>query len=755
MRKIFICLIFFLFSVTGFSQNAIIRIDIEGNKIVSDAKIISKIKIRAGHEYNDNIINEDIKNLYGTGFFDNIEVEKKEDAEGVVVVFKLEEKPVLKSLVIQGARVIPKRKIIDSIDIKEGAFIDEYKLKEASAKIKDLYDTKGFYQTEVTYEMEFISDRNEIEARFLIDEKKLVKIRKVDIKGNKTISTARVLRLMKTKKAWLLNRGVFKEGVLEDDTKRISEFYKLEGFGDVGVETEINPYKNGVAVTVNINEGDRYYIGEIKIEGSKNISLQEIDEAKKLKSGDVFSEQAIYEDSSKIREVYMNKGYIFSQVEPFSYFNLETQRIDVTYKIVENEVAYIEMINIKGNVRTKDEVVRRELRVFPMDKFDGEKVRRSKERLENLGFFEEIRLGTEPGSKPNWIDLVVDVKEAKTGYLSFGGGYSSIDEFLGFVELRQRNFDYKNFSTFTGAGQDLSINASFGTVSEQYQLSFTNPWIFNQPISFGFDGYKKGHSREQDVGYAYEEEIRGGVLRLGKEFSDHLRGGLKYRYERVDIGDIVDDASQDLKDEKGVNNLSSGEISASYDTRNNVFSPSRGVFLSNNFQVTGGPFGGDKDFLKYMARLSLYFPMAQKSVIEWRTRCGVADPFSNTEKVPIYERFFAGGASTIRGYHERKIGPIDDSTEDPLGGESMFVSNVEYTYPLADFIKVATFFDTGNVWTEFNDFLSGGLKSSVGLGMRVKTPIGPVSVDYGWPLNLEPGEDGKEGRFHFSVSRGF
>jgi outer membrane protein insertion porin family len=296
---------------------------------------------------------------------------------------------------------------------------------------------------------------------------------------------------------------------------------------------------------------------------------------------------------------------------------------------------------------------------------------------------------------------------------------------------------------------------SFGTLTDTYRVSFTNPWIFDKPISFGFDGYKKGHTREEDVGYAYEYDVRGGRLRLGYEFNDYLKGGVAYRFERVEINDIVPEATQELKDEAGTNDLSSGEINLSFDTRDNAFSPSKGIYFSNSFQITGGPFGGDKDFIKYLSRLSLYFPLVNKSVIEFRFRIGFANPFSDTDKIPIYERFFAGGASTIRGYHERKVSPIDAVTEDPIGGEAMFIGNIEYTYPLTNFLKVATFFDTGNVWKEKEDFLSGGLKSSIGVGLRVKTPIGPISIDYGWPLNTEPGEEGKQGRFHFNVSRGF
>ena len=747
----------FLFLVVAFkvySEDNIYRVDIVGNKIVSNATIISKIKIRAGQPYNKNVVNEDVKNLYAMGFFETVEVEKKDIAEGAVIIFKVKEKPVLKDIVIEGAKFIRKKKIFESIDIKKGAFVDEYKMEEAARKIKDLYDKKGFSRTEISYSLTPLADQNEVEARFIIIEKKILKVRGIKIKGNEAVSTRKLLRLIKTRKAWLLNKGIFREDVLDDDIIRIIDFYQFQGFSDVEIDVDTDYKVKGVYVSIYIAEGKRYYIGEIEIAGNKVVSSRELTKRMRLNPGSIFTEQSIYEDSSRIRELYIDKGYIFSQVEPFSLLDPETEKINLTYKVTENEVAYIESIDIRGNTKTKDKVIRRELKIYPGDRFDGKKVRKSKEKLENLGFFEEIRFGTEPASEINDIDLVVEVKEAKTGYFSFGGGYSSIDQLIGFAEVRQRNFDYKNFSNFTGAGQDLSLMFSMGTLTDNYQLSFTNPWIFDVPVSFGFDGYKKGHKRESDVGYAYDQEVEGGALRLGREFNDSLSGKLTYRLEKVDISDVVDEASQDLKDEQGINDLSSGELSLSYDSRDNVFFPLRGIYLLNTAQVTGGIFGGDKDFVKCFSRLSFYLPVWERSVVELKLRSGFADPFSATAKIPIYERFFAGGSSTIRGYRERKVGPIEISG-DPIGGEALFVGNLEYTYPLSDFFKVASFYDMGNVWSKNSDFLSGGFRSSVGLGLRVKTPIGPISVDYGWPLDLEPGEDKKNGRFHFSVSRGF
>ncbi|MFH1771902.1 MAG: outer membrane protein assembly factor BamA [Candidatus Omnitrophota bacterium] len=755
-RILFISLLALLILPSAFSESTICRIAFDGNRIISDATVLSKIKIRAGQAYNDNIVNEDIKSLIATGFFEDVEVERDFVPEGAVIKFKLREKPLLKKVTIEGARRIRRQKIEKEISLKDGSFVDDYALSDAANKIRDLYRDKGFTQASVSHSMIVLdSQKNEVEVKFIIEERAVLKVRGVDIAGINSISPRRIKRLMKVKKKWLFNRGVFNESSLSDDVKRITDFYRQKGFADVKVNTDIRYDEKGVFVTVKINEGEVYHIGSIIIEGNRDIELDELISEIQLKEGDIFSHDSVYQVSSKLREIYFNRGYIFSAVDPISSFNEETNKVDVAYKIVENNVAHIARVNITGNARTKDEVIRRELRVYPNERFDGAKVKKSKERLDNLDFFEEVRIGAGPSSEPDWVDLNIDVKEARTGHFSFGGGYSSVDELVGFVEVRQRNFDYKNLSTFTGAGQDLSAYFSMGTVTQQLQLSFTNPWIFDRPISFGFDAYKKGHQREEDVGYGYEKDIRGGVLRLGREFSDRLKGGIGYRLETVTIGDVIDTASDELKSEVGRNDLSSLETNLAFDTRDNVFSPTKGIYFYNFLKFTGGPLAGDKDYFKYIARLSHYILAVNQSVLEFRVRGGIADPFSSTEKIPIYDRFFAGGADTIRGYNERKVGPIDPVTEDPIGGEALFVGNIEFTYPVADFVKAAVFFDTGNVWKDKSDFFQGGFKSSIGLGLRVKTPVGPVSIDYGWPLNTEPGEEEKGGKLHFSVSRGF
>jgi outer membrane protein insertion porin family len=298
------------------------------------------------------------------------------------------------------------------------------------------------------------------------------------------------------------------------------------------------------------------------------------------------------------------------------------------------------------------------------------------------------------------------------------------------------------------------------------ELSFSEPWLFDYPVSFGFDIYHRVHERDEDLGYGYNEKVTGGDLRLGKELSEYLRGDLVYRLDEIDISDFEDDTSQDFKDEGGKNLVSSLTPSVTFDNRDNVFNPRRGNYLTGGMQLAGGPLGGDKNFWKFSGRASHYIPMPRNAVLEFRGRIGLADPFSGDNKIPIYERFFAGGAYSVRGYEERKVGPVDSSSHDPIGGASMLIGNIEYTYPLFEFLKVAAFYDVGNVWEKIGDIgsnknangveNSGGFKSSFGIGLRIKTPIGPILLDYGIPMDKESGEDSKKaGRFHFSASHNF
>jgi outer membrane protein insertion porin family len=762
--------IFFIFVLLGICYaeelqespaKVVTAIEIKGNKNISSNTIISKMKTRVGNVYQESIISDDLKRIYLLGFFSDIKIDSEDYKEGIKLIITVAERPIIEKITFSGITrlTIKEDKLKESLKSKETQYLDYANLNEDVQVMKKLYEKIGYSKVEIEYEVDTNKETNKAKVHFTAKEGKKTRIRNIFIEGNSAYPAQRILKLMKTKRAWLFNAGILKEEVLKEDIERIKAFYEKNGFADVSVDYEIKPQakKPLLYITVRIQEGKKYLIGNVTIQGTKDIQNKEVlATLKETMPGAVFSQEALKQDIANIQGLYFDRGYIFVQVQEATSLNPQTGRIDIRYKITENEIAYVDKIKIRGNVKTKDVVVRRELRILPGERFDGEKLRRSKERLQNLGFFEEISYDTEDTDVANKKDLVVEVKESKTGAFSFGGGYSSIDQFVGFVEIEQKNFDWKNFPYFTGDGQDLRFRASTGTTTSGFDLSFTEPWVFDYPVSFGFDGYSSSRQRESDVGYGYDEEITGADVRLGKELSEYVKAELIYRFDVIDITNITEDATDDLKNEYGRNSVSSITFGLTYDSRDNIFDTKKGNYLSGSLEDAGGLFAGDKNYVKFYGQASHYFPMFKSSVLEARARIGLADAYGDSNTLPIYGRFFAGGARTIRGYQERKIGPIDPASKDPLGGEGMLVGNLEYTYPLFDFLKLATFYDVGNVWSKFKDFGSGGLKSSIGLGLRIKTPIGPIMLDYGIPFNKEPGEDTKSsGRFHFSVSHGF
>lgn len=747
-------------------------IEVKGNKNISTNTIASKMKTRIGSPYQENIISDDLKRLYLLGYFSDIKIDTQGYKDGIKIILTVAERPIIEKITFSGMIhvTMKEEKLKATLKSKETQYLDYPSLAEDVRTLTKMYEKMGLSQAQITYKVDLNKETNKAKIEFNAVEGKKVRIKDIIIEGNKSFTKKRILKLIKTKSAWFFNAGILKEEVLKEDIERIKSFYSKGGFTDVAVTYEVKPDAKKpylLYIYINIKEGKKYLVGSVTINGNKDIPQKEILAVlKDCLPGKVFSNEALKSDASSIHGLYFDKGYISAQIQDTTAVNSQTGRVDVVYNIAENEVAYVAKIKIRGNVKTKDVVIRRELRVNPGDKFDGEKLRRSKERLQNLGFFEEISYDTEDTNVPDKKDLIVEVKESKTGAFSFGGGYSTVDQFVGFVEVEQKNFDWKNFPYFTGGGQNLKFRASFGTVSSGFDLSFTEPWLFDYPISFGFDAYRRQHKRDSDVGYGYDEKITGGDLRFGKEISEYLSSNLMYKIEEIDISNITDNATNDLKQEYGKNKVSSIIPGLTFDSRDNVFDPRKGDYLNGSLQWAGGPLGGDKDFWKFFGRASHYFPMPLNSVLEVRGRVGLAAAYGDSERLPIYERFFAGGAYTIRGYEERSLGPVDPASKDPLGGNSMAIGNFEYTYPLFSFLKMAAFYDVGNVWLKLGDIGSskdannvketGGLKSGFGLGLRIKTPIGPIMLDYGIPLNKAPGEDDKtSGRFHFSASHGF
>ena len=735
----------------------VITIRVKGNQAISTATILSKVKTQPGGKLEQEVINDDIKRLYALGYFTDVAIDVEEYEEGIMITIILEEKPVIKEITFEGNKKIRTPRLKKTMQVKEGDMLNFTKLAADITEIRSLYERNGFNKANVKYEIEKDKDLNQASIKIIVNESQRLRIKRVYVEGNENVKTNKITVLMKTKPAWLFRRGYFDDAEFENDLAKIKAYYQDLGYLDVSVEPSFsyNEEKGLMDITLKITEGPIYRLGSIMIKGNIVFPEDKIKGKIAIKTGNPFSYSKLREDVENVRSMYYQEGYMNAEVGVDRTIKPAEHVLDVIFDIDAKEIVYVGTVDIRGNTKTKDVVIRRELRIYPGERFDGDQIRRSKERLYNLGFFEDIYFETTPTGEPDVNDLNISVKETKTGEFSFGGGYSSVDEFIGFAQITQKNFDLFNFPYFTGDGQNLAIRAELGTVRSNYDVSWTEPWIFDYPVSFGLDGYRRTHWRTTHVGYGYQEVRTGGDARLGKEFMEYFRSDLMYKLENVSISDIADEATQDLKDEEGDNWISSVVLGTQFDNTDNIYSPTRGVVAGISLENAGGPIMGDKDFVKGFLWTNLYFSPIKSVVIELKGRAGLADSYSNTEKVPIYERFYAGGANTIRGYEERKVGPRDPNSNDPVGGDATLIGNIELSFPIYEkVIKGAVFYDIGNVWENIGDFAQGSYKMGAGVGVRVKTPIGPVKLDWGYPLS-DNNDDKKEGRFYFSMSHGF
>lgn len=770
-RKLYFFTVLFLFSAFTIWQiwqsfaeapqeKKVKEVKIVNNQAVSSATIRAKLKTTEGIVFSPDVLNEDLKRLYDLGYFEDIEIDTEEEEDGYIVSFIVLEKPLIESIVFEGNRAIKEQKLREEISAKATEMLDRAKLNRDLITIRKLYESQGFQLANVDYDIEMEEATNRAKVKFKISEKQRIRVKSIVFSGNYSIKDKELKKLLVTKTQFLffLQPGYFKSEEFDADAERITAYYRDNGYLDVKVEPNFEYSADGTEmhITINIKEGKQYLVGDIKVGGNELFPEDDIRKELKMKSGKPFSESTMQQDIANIQQYYYDRGYMDCEIDSDRMLDPSTGNINITYKITEGELIYIDKVRIQGNTKTKDMVIRRELRAYPGEPFHGAEIRRSKERLYNLGYFEEVVFETEPGSAPDKKDLVVTVKEAKTGEFSFGGGYSSVDKLVGFVQVSQRNFDAFDFPTFTGGGQILNVKAELGNIRQNYVVSWTDPWILGYPLLFGFDAYQTEHKKTEDIGYLFDERRLGGDLRLGKEFTEYFRADAMYKLEEIDISKVSSDVAQDIKDEEGNNLLSRAGLSLNYDTRDNVFTPTQGFLLSGSMENVGGFLGGNKNFVKYGVSGNTYFSFLEKKVVlELSSSLDFADSYGDTDKVPIYERYYAGGAETIRGYKERSVSPRDRVTNDPIGGNVRLLSSAELTFPLVEkIIKGALFADAGEVWEKATDAFNTNLKYGVGLGARIKTPLGPINLDYGWPFSDNYG-DAKRGRFYFSMSHGF
>ncbi len=737
------------------TPNKIISIDVRGNQLVSTNTVLSKMRTREGQPLVQETINEDVKRLYGAGYFQDIRIDIEDTADGYRLHVEVIEKPIVKEVIIQGATVFKEDKLRKELKLIEGQVLDRKAVKIGEDGIRKLYSNKGFRFVEVESEIKMNRQSKEATIIISVREGLKYKIKKMTFEGNKAFKAKKLLKFMKTRsKGFPFRTGVFKTENFEKDMEHLKLFYAQEGYLDAKIDPkfEYDEKNHWIFVTILIEEGQHYVTGDIQIKGNKLFPESEIWQSLEMLPGLTYSQYYLSKDVENIVNYYHQRGYMDARVVPDVQLNRGNGKVDVSYKIEEGDLYFVEKVIVRGNTKTKDIVIRRELRIRPGEKFDGTKIEKSKQRLQNLDYFEDITYDTEPASASNRKDLVFRVKEKRTGELSFGGGISSVDRFVGFGEVSQKNFDLFNWPRFTGGGQSLSLSARIGSISRNYDLSFVEPYLFNKPITFSTNLYNTQRFKEN---VDFDETRRGVGTTISKSFRDVFRYGTGYTLENVKIDDLSDDAPPTVTRVSGGNWISKWRaLILSYDTRDNYANPTKGTTLSFNGDLAGGFIGGEHDYYMLQFGAAKYWTLFKKHLLEAHLKLGTSDAIGDSDEVPVFDRFYAGGLGTVRGFNYRRVGPKEAG--DAVGGESITLGSLEYTVPVPklEAFKASAFIDAGSVDEDSYRVGFGDFSISIGPGLKIKTPLGPVAFYYGFPIANRDTKN-KNGRFEFSLSRGF
>ena len=715
-------------------------IEIKGNQYISSSEIKEKIKLRKGDLLTEQALKEDIQNIFDLGSFLEVNAEIVEVEKGIKLIFMVKEKPQVKKIVYHGNKHFSDRKLKGEISLKEKEFFDQKKLQDDITKIVDLYKDKGYDDCQIEGIETLEVETNKVTVNFFITEGNQIIVQEIKLEGVKSFPEKKIFKLMKTRV-----RKVYKKEDFEKDLKEIEFFYKNRGYLKMKSsppEINYNPERTEVRITLRINEGVRFKIQEIDFFGNKVYSKKDLKKVITLKKGKIFQQEKYNESLANLQNIYAEKGYLHALIESEMVEDEEHSNLKINFVIREGEVVKIERIYIEGNTYTKGYVLRRELLVKEGEPLYAGKVRRSLERLYNLGFLDDVKVDVQQARNPNLADLVFTVSEGKPGILNAGAGYSTTDLLVGTLQVQHLNL--------FGRAYRLNLLWEFGARKQNYEIGFTEPWFLHKPMSLGVDVFNTDRLQQYGgVSDAYWEKREGGGLRLGPRLSEYLSLNFAYTYESIKIHDVKEGV---VGIGAGTNRTSSLTGSIIQDSRDNIFDPGRGSRNSFSVQLAGSFLGGDINFYKPALTSSWFFPTFWRFVLALNTRIGWVEKISPSVEVPAYERFFVGGADTVRGYgYQGEIGPRE-------GGNYMAIFNLEYRFPIAlergrTTVQGAIFYDVGGAWRDSREItLQIGtpetwMKSAIGFGVRLISPVLPLRFDWGYPLDKER----KEWQFYFSM----
>jgi len=717
------------------------EIAVEGTKRVQEAVVLGRVKSAVGSPFNPSLLSEDIRSIFSLGFFDDVQTRVEDFEGGVKVTFVVSERPFVRDVDFVGNKALKTTELQDKVDIKLGSVYNPVDVQRAVEKLRDFYEDEGYFEVQLTPNVEKFPD-GDVRVVFNIVEGRQIKIDRIRFTGNKGLTDRELKAALATQeRQYFILRGKVQRQRLEEDVERIIQLYNDHGYIQARVESTdvaVDREKARVTITFTIVEGPQFRVGTIKLAGVTLLPEPEVQRQLTLKSGDVFSRSKLRESIRNIENLYSTIGRASVDVVPKTDQVSGENTLNVAIEINEGPEVFVERINISGNVRSQDKILRREIPLHEGDLYTLQKKERARQKLVNLGYFEKVEINTQPGSDKTRIIVNVEVTERPTGIFSLGGGFSSVDSFVGTIDLAQRNF--------LGRGWEASVRLRGGGRTQQGVISFTDPWLFDRPLSGGFDLYSNDRHYTE-----YRYQSLGAGLRLGHPFFEYWRWNLGYRASRDRISGLSEVAalSEVLVEQVGTRVTSAVSGGVGRDSRDNAIGPTKGGQSSLTAEFAG--LGGDSKYVKTGAFVTQYYPIWLGHVLAGRVEAGYGFGWAD-EPLPVFERFYLGGPNSIRSFKFRQVSPKDESGL-RIGGSSEVLGNAEYIIPLPFGLRLAGFFDVGNVYGFGTKFDLTDLKKGVGGGVRWQSPFGPIRVDYGINPDRKAGED--FGAFNFSVGTPF
>ena len=760
-------------------ETKVTLIEVQGNKRIETATILAKIKTKEGGIFSPAQIKEDIKTLYQMGHFEDVQVKTEGFENGLKVIFSVKEKPLIREITFEGNDELTTEKLKEGMTLLPRTAFNIQLIQETAEKIRLKYQDSGYYDAVVVPVITELrgGDRNVV---FDIEEGDKVKLTQIIITGNKALTADEIKEPLKTQEHWFFSflgrSGTLRTEELKEDQETVRNLYYNKGYIQVQVdEPVIKPLtetrrartwlpdeekyvygkmttytlKDELVVSINIKEGDQFRVGSVTVKGNSLLSDSELDKEIKLKKGDVFSRDVLKQDVSRIMDRYDALARPFASVIPLFNIDQEKKTVAISFDIQEGGEVRIGRINVSGNSKTRDKVIRREMRLDEGDLYSKKAIKRSYDRINNLNFFESIDIVPERRLQEPVMDLNVKVKEKMTGTLSLGGGYSSVDKLIGIAEVTQGNLG--------GRGQLLKFKTQWGGKNRIVMLSFMEPYLFDEAIWGRVDLYRQ--MTEYD---GYKIDSNGFGLGVGKTFDEYLSGSIKYNYDQSHARDITANPfpvvlEQQLDFYGTVITTSAITASLTRDTRDYYLDPKTGARNTMFVEYAGGPLGGDPNFVKSVADSAWYFPLFWDTVFMARGRVGSVGSLID-KPVPIGERFFVGGSTTVRGFRYGTAGPVD-SAGNRVGGNKELIFNFEYNFPIvpAARLKGVIFYDMGRAFDDGTSGIPGEptrisyreLKHAWGFGFWWLSPLGPLRFEWGYILHKKEGD--QPSKFEFSI----